>query len=189
MNCLIRKVCLYSVRGLIQTWIIRGHSSDEIHLRMISIPAFLENGQVLSFGIILLKCKFYPFELFLILNSISIFRELFASSGACAATKRGMESLLGRPGGIIRNLIFFVYGLKGYLAVQKPNPSNFKVYTKYYWSLFQILIFVSLVIVCTEHLQIKAWVDSKNILEHEQKLRIQLGKVSHILMVFGVNLT
>ena len=48
--------------------------------------------------------------------SISNFRELFASSGACAATKRGMESLLGRPGGVIRNFIL-LYALIGYLAV------------------------------------------------------------------------
>ncbi|XP_023320700.1 2-acylglycerol O-acyltransferase 1 [Eurytemora carolleeae] len=33
------------------------------------------------------------------------YRELFASSGACAATKRGMESLLGRPGGVISVLV------------------------------------------------------------------------------------
>ncbi len=34
-----------------------------------------------------------------------IFRELFICSGACAATKRGMESLLGRPGGVVSVLV------------------------------------------------------------------------------------
>ena len=33
------------------------------------------------------------------------FRELFSSSGACAATKRGMEALLGRPGGVLSVLV------------------------------------------------------------------------------------
>jgi hypothetical protein len=39
------------------------------------------------------------------LTRLHLFRELFSSSGACAATKRGMEALLGKPGGVVSVLV------------------------------------------------------------------------------------